>query len=57
MNGLIYFLMFSFLLQSFTNITLILFIKKWMSANKQVKFNLNHIFEEFTDEHIQSQDR
>lgn len=57
MTGLMFFVSVLFLLQSLTNIVLILFIKKWIGVSKQSKVNLDNIFEGFANEHIQSKDR
>lgn len=56
MNGLLVLVSLLFLLQSFTNIVLIIFIRKWIGTSKQSKVNLNNIFEGLANEHIQSKD-
>ena len=57
MTGLMFFVSVLFLLQSVTNIVLILFIKKSIGVSKQSKVNLNNIFEDLVNEHIQPKDR
>lgn len=57
MNGLLVLVFLLFLLQSVTNILLIVFIKKLMNVSKQSKVNLNNIFEGLANEHIQFKDR
>lgn len=57
MNGLLVLVSLLFLLQTVTNIVLIIFIKKWIGTSKQSKVNLNNIFEGLVNEHIQSKDR
>lgn len=57
MNGLLVLVSLLFLLQSVTNIVLIIFIRKWIGTSKQSKVNLNNIFEGLVNEHIQSKDR
>lgn len=56
MNGLLVLVSLLFLLQSVTNIVLIIFIRKWIGTSKQSKVNLNNIFEGLANEHIQSKD-
>lgn len=56
MNGLLVLVSLLFLLQSVTNIVLIIFIRKWIGTSKQSKVNLSNIFEGLANEHIQSKD-
>lgn len=56
MNGFLVLVSLLFLLQSVTNIVLIIFIRKWICTSKQSKVNLNNIFEGLANEHIQSKD-
>lgn len=54
MNGLLVLFSFLFLLQSVTNIVLIVFIKKLIISVKHSKININNIFGGFSHEHFQS---
>lgn len=52
MNGLIAFLILSFLLQVVTNIVLIVLMKRFIKLSKNNSVNLSNIFEVTKDEHI-----
>lgn len=52
MNALLIIVSVLFFLQIFTNISLLVVMRKLIGINKQNKVNLNHIFEGIKNEHI-----